>query len=320
MIILTKNHLDLEPQMPATRQQGWYKFIRYPSDAQGNPIISAAVETEWMPNLITNQGLNRIGTARDYLAACQVGTGSATPAFTDTGLQTFLVGTSTLQSTTITTQPTPPYYGAVTRTFRFPAGAAAGNLTEVGVGWATTGAVLFSRALIVDGGGVPITLTILAGEVLDVVYQLRTYPNASDVFSNATITGVGTINLTTRAAFVTSTSFWGNFGQGGNTLTNHIAYNGNIGAITGEPSGLNSNSSFAARNAYTNNSFQRSGTVTWDLNAGNLAGGIRSFRFSFGGDISNTIFSCYQVELATVIPKLNTQTLNINVNNIWARL
>ena len=50
------------------------------------------------------------------------------------------------------------------------------------------GAVL--RALILDGGGSPTTLTILSDETLDVTYTIRVYPPTTDVTGSITLDGV----------------------------------------------------------------------------------------------------------------------------------
>jgi hypothetical protein len=320
VIILKRNPEIVLPF--SAKQEGWYNISKYKADQNGEPILGTEESTGWFPNLITNQGLNRLGTALDVTNACQVGSGSAVPQFTDTGLQTFVAGSNTIQASTAGAQASSPYYAFQTRTYRFAAGTATGNLSEVGVGWATTGANLFSRALIVDGSGNPITITVLPTEVLDVTYQIRNYPQVTDTNSNITITGVGTRNLLTRACLVTSNTFWRAFGVGGITSSSvpNIAYAGSIGDITGQPTGLNDTASATANAAYSNGSYQRTSSATWDLNRGNLAGGIRSIRLCFGADGSSTIFSCYQCEFDAAINKLNTQTFTLNTLFNWGRL
>lgn len=89
-------------------------------------------------------------------------------------------------------------YGLSRLSKQFGQGAAAGNLSEVGVGRSATD--LFSRALIVDGGGNPTTITVLPDEYLTVVYELRRYPpaNSSSVVA-ALIDGVP-IDITVSAS------------------------------------------------------------------------------------------------------------------------
>jgi hypothetical protein len=316
-VILLKPRLELE--LPTkTYQQGWFTITKYKADNWGNPILATAQTIPWFQNLITNQGLDRIGNAQTYLLACQVGSGSTPPANNNTSLQTFVAGTSTIQDTVNGAQAAPPYYAFARRTFRFAAGTAAGNLSEVGVGWTSTGSNLFSRALIVDGLGNPITITVLSDEVLDVTYELRNYPNATDVNSNITITGAGTFTLITRGFGVTSSTFWS--GTPAATLANA----GNQGVTNGPlvpiDSTFNPPSSPDTINngTYTNGTYSRNMSFFFGLNSGNVAGGIRTFRLNFG--IGGNISSAYQCQLGAVLTKLNTQTLTMNVTSSWGRL
>ena len=152
-----------------TQCAGWFKI------EATRPDGTRRVLADWFPNLILNGGLDRMGANPDYLSWCQVGSGSTAPVAAQTALVNRIAGTSTQQNNVSGAQASAPYYGWYRRTYRFAQGVAAGNLSEVGVGWATSGS-LFSRALILDGGGSPTTITVLSDEVLDVTYELRRYP------------------------------------------------------------------------------------------------------------------------------------------------
>lgn len=323
-----KKHLELELGTHSSFA-GWYKIEKYKADNYGNPIPgSRQLVADWFPNVITNQGLNRLGSwtlpsggNTEFARNCQVGSGSATPQFTDVGLQTFVAGTNTIQSTSSTFVGAPDYWGATTNTYRFAAGTATGNLTEVGVGWATTGNTLWSRALIVDGLGNPITITVLSDEVLDVSYTLRNYPPVTDTISNVTITGLGTISTTNRAAFAGSTTWspWSNasfYIAGGVSFAG--VFNGNIGAITAEPSGATNNANTLTPQTYVNNSLQVDVLISWSLTQGNVAGGIRSLLVHLG--TSNTTRGRMQHQFDTIIPKDGTRTLSMLYRNSWNRL
>lgn len=134
-----------------TEVEGWFKFEAISEDG------TRRVLADWFPNLITDQGLNQMGTLATWLNACQVGSGSTVPAVSDTQLVTRVAGTTTIQSTVQGIQSTPPYYASRTRTYRFAAGVATGTLSEVGVGTTATVGNLYSRALILDGAGNPTT-------------------------------------------------------------------------------------------------------------------------------------------------------------------
>lgn len=292
--------------------RGFFKLTAIRPDGRERPL------TGWFPNLITDVGLNRIGTG-SYLTACHVGSNNTTPTVADTILAGFVAGTTTIQAESYGAQTTAPYYGWKTRTYRFAQGVATGNLAEVGIATGKTNGgatIMFSRALILDELGAPTTVTVLADEVLDVTYQLRLYPPLTDVVqTGVTILGSGTHDITTRARAVTSNS-WGLYlgntasfdPSGGSSI---IAYNGAIGTITGSPSGA-ADSVSAYNVAYGNNNLYRDGGGTWGLNNGNLAGGIRSVVFS-------TSLGLYQTEFSPVLNKINSKTLNLLFRIAWAR-
>lgn len=264
-------------------------------------------------NVITDIGLNRIGANGDWLNNCQVGTGSNAATTSDTQLQSFVASTSSLNVNTETAQASSPYYSQRLRTFRFGLGAAAGNLSEVGVGWAATNtAALFSRARILDGSGNPTTITVLSDEYLDVTYVCRKYPSTTDTTGTVVIAGT-TYDYTVRAAYVTNISYQKIPESAGSS---NVAYgesvgagSGTITAITTGPSTTTIAPSYAA---YVNNSYQRDCTATWGLTQANYAGGIQSF-------INLGPFSAYQVGVSPAIPKTASQTLSVTLRISWAR-
>lgn len=318
MIIIPKKRIEAESKA-ITTMSGRFILEKLKTDADGKPIEASRIRVAEFDNIITNQGLNRIGTAGDWLSAIQVGSGSATPQATDTGLQAYIAGTTTLQGTAANSQSTPPYYTTRTVTRRFASGAAAGNLSEVGIGWAATGSALFSRALILDGLGNPTTITVLSDEVLDVTYQLRIYPAASDASGSVTIAGVGSISTTTRASNVTNAGQWGIDVVG---ATGGIAvapsnfrpslYSGSIGAITAAPSGTAANATSASNNAYSNNSLERTATASWDLNSGNFT--IGAVDCIHSANMGRTQFG-----LSPSVVKTSANTLTLNFTHAWAR-
>lgn len=285
---------------------------------------------DWFPNLITNQGLDRMALEYDYMDWCQVGTGSTAPANANTGLVNRVAGTNTKQSRTNTVNSTSPYYRSSIFVYRFGAGAAAGNLSEVGVGWATSGS-LFSRALILDTFGNPTTITVLSDEYLDVTYEHRFYPEESDVTGSITFTGNigGTYNYTLRAARIGTYvgTQWLSYGDKPVPMSNcgydtaytdilNQVFDGSIGSITGTPSGT----ALSISDAIVRNYSYTAGTYTITLNiyipigSGNLAGGgIKSILFAWGN-------LHYQIEFSSKIPKTNQDILSLVFTHTWARV
>lgn len=275
---------------------------------------------DWFPNLVTDYGLNDLGTNANTLTNCRVGTGNATPDVADTALAAQIASTANVTSSTAAAQGSPPYYGSRTNVYRFSIGAAEGILAEVGIAPHATDPVLFSRALILDGGGSPTTVEVLSDEALDVTYQLRCYPPTADVETTIDIGGV-TYDLTIRAASVTSTvwSFHEDGERGGCFMPNgsqQLVYNGAIGAVTGLPSGSSGGNSSRSDPGYGNNDLYRDGLVSWGLTFGNLAGGITAAHANFGSDGN---FGRAQFGFDPAIPKDNTKVLSLVFRHSWAR-
>lgn len=295
--------------------QGWYKFI------VGVPGEEPRITTDWIPNLITDGGLDRLGTGVCF-THCSVGTGNTAPANTDTALSAFHASTATVSSVN-SAAAAPPYYGQLQLTFVFAQGAVVGNMAEVGVGWAAGGVSLFSRALIDP------VITVLALEVLTVVYQVRKYAPTADVTGSVTIGGTPR-TFTLRAASVTSASLegWGGLtlsasgapNGGGVSLRNEASRLGvvygaaaTLGAVTGVPagaSGLDLNTGTNA--AYVSSSYQKDGTLSASISQGNAVGGI-------GAVLVFHSCGAYQCSLSPAIEKDDTKTFSLTFRFSWAR-
>lgn len=299
--------------------EGRFKFTAVRPD--GTERILA----DWHQNLILDSGLNRIGTGGCW-DRCQVGTGTTAPAEAQTALATLLATTTTVQSTTGGTDTPTNTYAWVRRVYRFGVGVAAGNLTEVGVGWADG---LFSRALIKDSGGTPTSITVLADEYLDVTYEIRAYPTMTDqTFSGVDISGIpytftvrpglfsgnasssGTwpadlsVMMNTGVTNIAETSFaMGAYGSGAA-----------LGAVTGLISGTqvvsSSSTTIAFRSSYAENSFKREARATFGLTAGTVP---------FGGFYLISATGTYQMVVSPNIPKDGTNVLTLDIDVSWAR-
>lgn len=277
-------------------------------------------ETPWFDNLITDAGLERIATA-DAASHCMVGSGSSTPAVTDTALATWVAATTTIQSVTDTVASAAPWYTGTRRVYRFAVGAAAGNLTEVGIGWNTTS--VFSRTLIKDGGGNPTTLTVLPTEFLDVTYEFRLYAPASDAALAVTLAGTVHTGVI-RAAKATNIGSWGAhsvLANGMKSATSDSVFTGysgaTLGAQTGFPTGStasgNTSTSGYSLAAYVPGSLKRTITCSVGLNELNLAGGINALLFQ------PLRAGCFQMSFSPPIPKTSSQTLSLTFELSWAR-
>jgi hypothetical protein len=270
-------------------------------------------------NLITNGGLDRIGSAAASgytgIYYVQVGTGSTAPANTDSALANYLAGTNRSFSYSASYGGNPTYHTEGTYYWQFDQGAAAGNLSEIGVGWAASGS-LFSRALIVDGGGSPTTITVAAIEFLAVTYKLRMYPPTADVTGTITMGGVD-YDYTIRPASAGG-SLWnsqGVSGLGGQMFG--AVYDGAIGTMTGYPSGASSTVT-PSKAVYSSGSYKMAFTLSASINQGNLAGGVCSAYLSISAWNGSGQFS-WQCQFDPKIPKDNTKTLSLTFDVSWAR-
>lgn len=317
---------------------GKYKFEAFKQDANGIEIEgSRRVAADWFDNLITNAGMDGLGTTyvTSLILACRVGTGSTPAAVTDTALVSQLAATTTINTVASGAASTAPYYGWLRRTFRFAAGIAAGNVSEVGIATTTTGGILFSRALIVDGGGTPITLTILSDELLDVVYEYRVYPPTADIaWGPLTISGTsysGVIRASNVTSLGTDPAAWvphgfsgGGSGQGlliWRTSTYGAAHaTQTLGAVTTIPAGTGypmgastgaGTTEFTA-STYTPGNYYRDHTLRYDLNQGNVPGGIGSLYFS-------TYMGQWQLNFTPVVPKTASHRFTLSIRISWAR-
>lgn len=293
---------------------GRFKIEAARLDESGQEIAgSRRLAADWFDNLVVDAGLNRMGSFDGCLSFAMVGSGNAAPLPTNTTLQSQVGNTESITVDTNGSNAS-PRYGWRRRTFRFAAGAAAGNLSEVGVGWSSTN--ITSRALILDGSGNPTTITVLPDEVLDVTYEFRVYFSEADSSFNVTISGV-TYACVLRPAIVNSPSYGAQYGNviSVNTFSGSSqprAFETDVlGSITGEPAGTGS--SLAINNAaYVAGNFYKDCTLTADLNIANFTTGIGSLR------IDNTLAK-YQVSFSPKIPKDATKKLTLSVRTTWSR-
>ena len=310
--------IEVNPPGPTSKIAGWFKIIATKADGSGRSRVLA----DWFPNLITDYGINSLGTISNPTNYIHIGTSNTVPDVTDTGLFGWVASSAgSAGGGGSGNSPGGAYYGYTRIVRRFNPGVAVGTFAEVGVGRLSTNSDLFSRALILDGSAQPTTIPVLADVYLDVYYELRNYPGDRDVDGQTpldpvqagqTITGVGTRSFTWRPSIVTNLQWAPNsFPISSDGATGAVAYNGAIGAVTGSPSGTSIASDTFSPTAYSNNSLQRTATAVWGVN--DVLTGIRCFRLLWQ-------IGCYQCEMDTPFDLDNTQTLSMTWTVSWARL
>lgn len=283
------------------------------------------VERRSFKNLITDQGLNRIGAGTSQFGIVAVGTGSAAPSVSDTQLSAEIANRSATDSNDSNVQGSEPYFGSRLLQWTFGEGAAEGNLSEVGVGWTGTPVTLFSRALILDDVGSPTTISVASDEFLSVTYEIRLYPWLVDLESMIDISG-DTHDIVSRAANVTS--LWaigiggaatGGIGGGPSSPTSIAAYDGAIGAITSNPTGSSDIPTTAAANAtYGTDNFYRDFTLTFGLADANFGSGISSVMSALGAGSSGGL-GRMQLSLSPAVMKTSDDIFSLLCRHSWAR-
>lgn len=240
-------------------------------------------------NLVLDNGIDYYMTApSSFIGGCILGSSSVPPVATDTTITNILGTSTTFQASGAGGSNTTvlPYYTSYYWTYRFIEGVATGNIAQVAIPYGSASAAnntytgLFSKALVKDGNGTPITITKLADEVLDVTYTLRMYAPELDVTGTTTISGVN-YDYIVRAANAGSWSL----GSGAvSSVHTARAYTGTIGTQLGTPSGSYGEAATKTFATYVVGTHTRTATTFWDLNNGNLSGGIRSVYLLFGNN------------------------------------
>lgn len=292
-----------------TQVAGRYKLVAHKLDGTSRDL------TPWFDNLILDAGLERMASG-GTMAKCRVGTGTTQPAVGQTALVAqvaegdFLSYTSGYESVNDT-------YGWIRITYRFPVGTAAGNLSEVGVGWSDGGVGLFSRSRIKDANGNDTTITVLSDEILDVFYEFRMYRPASDASSTVSISGTN-YSCTVRAANMSSWNPWilsqmGVLGQGSQSyLVQGWTTGATLGPVTGQPSGtMNMGGVYSSPvGSYVTNSRERTFRATIGLSSASTPIAALIFYSPMG---------VYQMRLSPAVPKDSTNRLTFDYKLTWAR-
>lgn len=284
---------------------GLYKFEAVKPNGERRLLL------DWFDNLILDAGLNRLGSGGAF-DRCMVGTSSTPVSPSQTTLGAQIASTTTIEAVSSGAE-IPSGYAWARRTFRFPIGAATGNITEVGVGWSTTDC--FSRALTVDNLGAPVTVTVLPDEFLDVTYELRMHWPTTDISINGFISGTS-YAVVTRAAEVGSWSLATLIANGSRPDLNPpgqaFSYGaGALGDVTLDAGGtpLNSvNMTYGA--AYANNTYQRLYRATFGVGDGSAS--ISNLKIT-------TPFGRFKSSFSPAIPKTSINSLSLDYRLTWAR-
>lgn len=289
-----------------TNSEGFYKLETL--DANGN----ITRQTDWIPNLILDQGLLRMGSNNDYLNVCSVGSGTATPQPDDTALQTKIAQSSTVSDVVNGARSEAPYYAYSRRTFTFLAGSVNGLVGELAVGWGGNTGQLFSRALTRNANGTPQAIRVLSDETLRVTYEHRYYPMLTDTTGVLSISGPigGQYEYIIRPSMISTSTHWtANNAQNNGSRLSITAYNGEIGGIAEQPSGNRLTMSGVTGTVSGTTSIFSHSYENANLN---VVGGIRSLMFAMGN-------GAWQVQFTPAIPKDADSSLRLQFSHSWGR-
>lgn len=306
--------------LPETKIQG---FVSYEiQDSEGNTLRKVNPK----PQFIVDSGLNGLGTtaSSDLTQFCRVGTGTAAPNATQTNLVSqHGVSSGSATGAVSADSGAAPWWHSYTRTYTFAANTITGAaLAELGFFSAATGGTMFSRFLFVDGVGDPAPITVLAGEILIVTYEIRTYVPNTDVTGsfNITINGTPTnFDYVIRAANANLANSWAPYNQPLSSSIRHGAFEtSTLGSIASNgPNGTVGWADSAINQPYVSGNFFRTSGSTFGNTSGNFTTGIGSMVIAH---FSGTPF--YQISFTPKIPKTSLDQLVFGptfFKQSWAR-
>lgn len=308
--------------------RGRFKFIRRRGDE------SIVEETPFGKNMWLDTGLDWLcGSSRFSssfnLDGCHVGAGNTPPENDDQTLESFVAGVGGTHSSTHIVDAEARFNRYIV-VFRFPVGAAAGNLSEVGISLGTSNtagspsAQLATRALITDEGGNPVTISPQPDEILDVVWEYTKYAPADDVtgsFQQEIDGAMVDFEYIVRPSTTSSSSDgWGNLHRsqlgvatGGSNRGRSGAHPGALGGVFGSPTPLNSiqaSTSYEQLGSYVDGTFYRDSRLFFGLDRGNVD--IRVLNF-------NNSICAWQMQIDPVVQKVPNKQYYIDIRNTIGR-
>lgn len=315
-------------KLPSVKLGGQFRLVTS-KDAECKQVVK---DTGFFDNLITNTGMNRIGTVttntvssisafRDLCGRFVVGSGSAEPQFTDTALQNPVAFASSDVSLVSESSNYERGWYEITVRHQFGQGQAAGNLSEIGIQRTSASGPLWSRALILDGQGNPTTITVLPDDFLTCYYTLRIMIPKEDVVFNIDVDysedGIVPTVVTGRPLNANSSSTTSGWGlQTVITAVGYVLlefYTGGLAAPTASTplgSHIETASGFSVV-PYVTDSFERYVTRTFGLDDFNS----QELRTA----VINALMGCWQIEFDPPLQKNNTQTMQVTFGYSWAR-
>lgn len=298
----------LEPKDPivpaAAGVAGYFKVEGFKPDGRRRLV------SDWQKNLITDGGLHRWGAGAP-VTYCSVGTGLTPPENSDSALENFQAQNDSIPSGVTGAQSTAPYYGWTRWVFRFNPPGVSYQLSEIGTGWGTGGTDLFTHAAISPA------VTWYDDETLDVTYEIRVYPPTADRLYETLLAGevragiIRAMDITNGFQWLFNNREFRFDTRGDNTDGRLYVTNGDIGVMTGVPTGDTAECAFISQEPYAN-TFKRRAVNRLESEQGNLDGGISV--------IYHSGYGMWQMSVDPPIAKVEGTTLSLTVETMsWGR-
>ena len=234
-------------------------------------------DSGWQPNKILDTGLDLFTTTSNWGRYLHIWNGTTPPTAGDAGMESQLASTqdSGVDDGLDVNNLLTPYEYSDIKSKRFDAGEGTGLISEAGLSNVTGATGLFNRVLL----DTPINKQAI--NVLDVMFRITIWRDLTDTLNTITIDDLGVpenYNTIVRQCDVDNFLYITVFAAAGASTTfNPFSYDGNIGAITGFPSGGSSGSSNDPVNeSYTPGSHYRDMTISNGITQFNAPLGIRS--------------------------------------------
>lgn len=303
-------------------------------------IVSERTPVRGCPNLITDYGLDYLGTkplshgpgstGDAFTTYLSVGTGNAAPAFTDTALAAKVahVAVGGVNDNTCAWDTLDPDRIVVTRVFTFGVGAAAGALRELGL-HGTAGGTLTTRALFKDAFGDPTVIDVDSDEQLIVTYRIYIKPALTNYVFTTTQNAVE-YTVTTRCSeirtwfntYLVGTAgrsplgvIWSGQGRACR-LRAFYGTNSALNIVTATPTGTmvdlgEYNAPNYTQGAYTNGTYYRDDSITIPVASGNY------------NDIGVFVIEGFpfkiQIGISPRLSKTSLDTVKLTIRTSWAR-
>lgn len=284
-------------------------------------------DTGWFDNLITDNGLNLLGTG--YSVNVYVGSDSAEPSYSDTSITGVLASVASGSFGGSGVQVSvEPYYGWTKRVFTFAIGAVQGTIRQVAIGSSSTN--LLSKARLKTVAGVETELTLGGIDRLTLTYEFRQCIDTSDVSGSIDINGT-TYNYTGRPAEIDQAIYWAPY-LGARVGARRLdTYNYGtlrtgstaLGTVFTNPNGTSVASTSGGTDAYVNNTYTQTMWEIWDTTKGNLTG-INAFFMAVlaigtGNDGSYGMGGAWQFLLDASFDKTQYQNFRLEWAYTWGR-